>query len=659
MTNVAWLAAHARTPLPPERVRRWIDGVEATLAQRLGGLTRSQAGGNHTVVVAWSDAAHPPAWGPQVEAEGVRLAIHDGYPIGFERLHLERPSAFAIGAALERDASAIEHLLPPYANVVMDGGRLTISLDTLGFAKVYRAATPRLTVWSNSALLASLFAYGAGRLSEEGWTSLIARGAFLGETTPYAGIRLEAPGATVIARDEAGGLNVQRPVAGGSLFQPPLEDVATAVDRALHEVFASIARLGTGSLTVTLSGGRDSRLLAAIALELGLTDELWTSSPPELDLEIAGQLVARLDRPMVWTTRDKTAETRERDRAALDAGTDTVALWDRLIRYQAFGEGEGATTLHTTPPRPRTMLDRPMVWGIGAEFGRAFYYRLGDTAHPASAVRSFWDTVADGGRLVDPLAAHDLLVPLARSIRGSIEEAGIAGLHQLDHAYVFQRVRRLQNRLGTTSGLRPYFTVPYLRGTLGRPPSERARMTYHEALVARAYPAWAGIPYSHERRRSQAAATPQSYAEVFWESPYAARLHGEVMDALGTYPFVHRGEARRLLELGGRRDGLSVQRMRDLELLLDLVSFGHHLDSANASFVGADGVSALEIDEPLPTPAGPVARSAAEAARIRAGARVRRWRRSAAFARLARTQVRRLIRLVDRLSMLSTVGPGR
>ena len=657
MTNVVWLAAHSRTPLSPERVHRWVVAAEATLGPRVGGLTRAEAGGDHTLVVAWSEVTDPPSWGPQVEADGERLAIHDGYPIGFERLGLERPSAFAIGSMLERDATAIERLLPPYANVVIDAGRLTISLDTLGFAKVYRVVIPGLSVWSNSALLASLFAFGVARLSEEGWTSLVARDAFLGATTPYAGVQLEGPGATVIARDEAAGLSVQRPVVGGTLFQAPTEDVGTAVDRALHDVFSSIARLDPGPLTVTLSGGRDSRLLAAIALELDLVAELWTSSPPELDLEIAGRLIEHLDRPIAWTTRDKTAATRERDRAMLESGADTAALWDRLIRYQLVGEGEGETTLHTAPARPRRSLDRPFVWGIGAELGRAFYYRHGDTLHPASAVRAFWETVADGGRLVDPLAAHDLLVPLARALRSSMDDAGVTGLHQLDHFYVFQRVRRLQNRLGTTSGLRPYFTVPYARATLGRPPAERVRMTYHEALVARAYPAWAGIPYSHERGRSRSSsATAQSYAEVFWESPYAARLHAEVMDAIRAHPFVHRGEARRLLELGGRRDGLSVQRMRDLNRLLDLVSFDRHLGSANAAFVGAGGVAASERVAPPPATSAAVARGPTEAARIRAGARVRRWRRSMALARIARHHARRLFRLFDQLAMLQALG---
>ena len=300
------------------------------------------------------------------------------------------------------------------------------------------------------------------------------------------------------------------------------------------------------------------------------------------------------------------------------------------------------------------------MWGIGAELGRAFYYRHGDTLHPASAVRAFWETVADGGRLVDPLAAHDLLVPLARGLRSSMDDAGVTGLHQLDHFYVFQRVRRLQNRLGTTSGLRPYFTVPYARATLGRPPAERARMTYHEALVARAYPAWAGIPYSHERGRSRSSsATGQSYAEVFWESPYAARLHAEVMDAIRAHPFVHRGEARRLLELGGRRDGLSVQRMRDLNRLLGLVVF------RPASGIGERGVrrrrrrggfgacraAASDIGGHRSRPhrggAHPGRREGAPLAAVMA------------LARIARHHARRLFRLFDQLAMLQALGLRR
>ena len=124
--------------------------------------------------------------------------------------------------------------------------------------------------------------------------------------------------------------------------------------------------------------------------------------------------------------------------------------------------------------------------------------------------------------------------------------AGIEGLAQLDHWYVFQRVRRLQNRVGTTSGPRPYFGLAYLRATLGRSASALLLLLFHEALVAEAYPRWRGVPYAHQLSRTRPdVASAQSHAEAFWVSPFVAELHAEVIAALRDHPSIHRGEAAR------------------------------------------------------------------------------------------------------------------
>ena len=124
MTNVVWLAAHAATPFEPERLLTWADAIQATLAARLAPLTRVEAWSRHTALVAWVDERQIPRTWRQTQSAGGRLAITDGFPIGFERAGLTNAAPLAIADALVRDRRAIEVFLPPFASVAADHGRV-------------------------------------------------------------------------------------------------------------------------------------------------------------------------------------------------------------------------------------------------------------------------------------------------------------------------------------------------------------------------------------------------------------------------------------------------------------------------------------------------------------------------------------------------------
>jgi asparagine synthase (glutamine-hydrolysing) len=601
VTNVVWLAAHAADPIDDRRISAWLAAVEAAFSIRLTGLRRSALVARHTCLVAWSDPANVPRTWSQVEERPDCLAVSDGYPIGFEQLGLIVPRPSAVVEALDGDPSLIDALLPPYAGVLLRDGRLSLAIDALGFAKVYTTSTPGTTVWSSSAMLASLFAHGRADVADEAWIGLIAQDAFLGDDAPLANVRLERPRTIVRAVGAPGGLRIERSDPIAPLFHhEPENDVAGAVTDALRRVYRSIGRLDVGPLTVPLSGGRDSRLLAAVGLGSGAVDALWTSSPPEQDVDIARSLIARLHRPVPWSVRDKAGDTRQRDASAVAAGLTVPAIWDRLVAHQLSVEGEGIVTPHTSPRAPRASLEGATLWGIGGEFGRAYSYDARALARPDAATTWFWRAKARRASLIEPLVAREIIGRRLDAIRADFEDAGLHGLRQLDAQYVFGRVRRLQNRIGTTTGIRPFFTLPYLRATLPLPPSERARTTYHADIVRRTMPAWADVPFSHATRPTiRSEATQTSYAEAFWDGPFVAELSRDLLEALAGQDAVRSDRVAELLARAGRRDGGALARMRAFERLLGYVSYGRHVEVVVRDFRAAGGRAAVGDPHPV------------------------------------------------------------
>ncbi len=562
-----------------------------------------------------------------------------------------------VASELDEDFGLIDRILPPYANAAIRPGLLTVCIDSLGFAKVYRAKAGGLSAWSNSAMLTSLFCFGRANQSEDGWTALLAQEAFLGNSTPLAGVQLEEPRTFIRATDTPSGLQIERHDSLTPLFwaQAP-EDVAAAIDAAVSNTYRSISALGVGPLTVPLSGGRDSRLLAAIGLKHGLIDEFWTSSPPELDVTLAKKLIDRLDREIPWSTRDRSAEAQRLDGEAVADGRTTADIWNRLEDYQAFAEGEGVVGLETRRPSLRHSVDGATLWGIGGEFARAFYYKQPATVMPALALQRFWAARQLAPPMVDPLVAQDLLEPRIRQMRDELSASGIGGLHQLDHYYVFQRVRRLQNRLGTTSGIRPYFSPAYLAATLSQTPLERVQTRYYETVINRAYPAWANLPYSHELYHANPEiASPLSQARAFWRSAFVGGLVDELEELIKSTSLLVPGEARKLLNSGPMADDLT-KRMRQLGRLLNFFSYLRHLEGVRRSFDPADSAVQDGVAHEIPIAFTRRKRRPWSRAAVRLAAKLNFARERTK--RLASRVVRGIRRIRDRRNMVRPDSRG-
>ena len=84
-----------------------------------------------------------------------------------------------------------------------------------------------------------------------------------------------------------------------------------------------------------------------------LATRFWTSSPPELDLEIAQQLILRLDRAIPWSMRDKIAEARQRGIAPINRGAHDEPHLGRSSRRRRSRKAKATSRRRPPSPVPR------------------------------------------------------------------------------------------------------------------------------------------------------------------------------------------------------------------------------------------------------------------------------------------------------------------
>ncbi len=186
--------------------------------------------------------------------------------------------------------------------LLTDGGDGWVMTDVLGLRCLYWAEDDEvLAVSSRAALVAHALSPGSTPPRDAGTASwLVFTGHHLGDRTGYTGVRVVAPGARlrlqagtpvweqtqplVVARDDE-----LRRRSVGELAEIVQEDVAEALRAVLtHPAERHVIRL---------TGGKDSRLLLAVAVRAGMAEAFTyeTVGPPDLaDVRIAAGLCEAL-----------------------------------------------------------------------------------------------------------------------------------------------------------------------------------------------------------------------------------------------------------------------------------------------------------------------------------------------------------------------------
>jgi hypothetical protein len=433
-------------------------------------------------------------------------------PLGHERLlgAVEPEHApLALARRLEQTPEDVLELSGPFAMASMDRRTesMTLLTDSLGLGRLFELDTAEGRFWSNRPVAALLFAGVRAQADPLAWRRMAACDWPMGNETPYQGVRA-VPAATQIRIDKTG--HRERSLDVLSLLahrrREPLTD--SSVERtatALKETARSISKLWPQVPTLSLSGGRDSRLVVAAFVAAAAEVRLKTYPEPG-EVQAARQLVALLPRPVPHTVREQSAAE-----PTQTAGPSSGAYL-RALRWHDLTEGlRPAVYLKNRPPSALLRQRPALICGVRGEFGHAPGYP-GDAARlerlpRARRLNAFADSLQAKIVLPRGLAEHSVAA-VRDQIRRVLEHADLRGVTDskaLDWFYADERLRRW-GLVGESYGrVLPLLVPEFLSAAFGLSTAESVDSALHRALITRLVPAWSDVAfYSASLRQRQA-----------------------------------------------------------------------------------------------------------------------------------------------------------
>lgn len=572
VNNAARLALPFRTDGRPET--EWTDETRRVL------------------LAAWSNE--------QVQPARPLLSMGEGHAVGFSGyVHGPVPSAKDLASGPAPRLGGVWSLFAASSDGV------TALTCASGGEVVFYTQTPDLLVVGNRALLVHLVANPAGPEPDlVGLGGVFNSGYCVTARTAFTGVRALAPGQRLRC-DVGGSLSVGAYDADTS--------VASASDVA-EALIASVAPLRTldHPVRLGLTGGRDSRLLAALLSSAGVPVTTYTSGlPGDPDVVVAQEVAARLGvphkvtAPMGATVAEETVtfDVRSRVREAVVLGEGMLSAYDRVGRI------DDAYNDHTVP-----------FGGSGGEILRAYY---------AGSLKDLDDMVAVArymrGRLY---STAKRMTPAARVAYEAdtapwMSEAAERGAASLEDYYVRQRTGRWTGAARASASIGSLARRPYLdhlvvdavrRVPLRDRTSERLIADLLDVLA----PSLKDVRFAGRRWKFDQTPPVDPTARAEWESRAPVLgAHGDqaslnwrtdlpevrrelaaiISEAPGT--FWELADRKKVMEFLTPLDGRSradTMKMWHLATIADALTHGFYADSSKF-----DGTRA-EIVTALPTP---------------------------------------------------------
>lgn len=483
------------------------NGVEAGLARverwygrRWGrGVEERSTGSDRLGMRLWQLGEEPCRW-PGWAGAGAETVATVQVPVGYRQLVGDvalRLAPVALARRLHRDPAAVAGLTAPFVLARLDetAGSLDLWTDGLGVGRLYELRTVRGTFWSNRPLAALLFAGVRAVVDPLGWRRMAACDWAMGELTPYRDVHAVGAG-TWIRVDRSGrrqqSLDVlSRLVAArrDPLAPDTLDDVAGGLMGAAR----SVAQLWPGVPLLSLSGGRDSRLVAAAFVAAGLDVRLKTNGAVVGEAETARELVRRLGH---------TVEHEVGEPAAHRPGRPADGALLRARQWHDMTEGmRPAVYLPRAAPRVLIRQRGLSVGGVGGEFGHAPGYpddveRL-ERLEPSRRQRAFVDALRSKIVLPRGIArqAEDDVEAQIDKVLSHAAARSASDAKALDWFYADERLRRW-GMAGESHGVvLPLLAPEFVSAAFGLSTAGSRASALHHALIERLVPAWASVPF--------------------------------------------------------------------------------------------------------------------------------------------------------------------
>ena len=460
------------------RVQRWYEAA--------GQIDVDRSGDRSSGLIRWSTPGAIGWWEWTQDPNGARALPFPPMLPGSSGTHDEIKS---------QALKSIHECLPPFVALSHDArsGRITAATDILGLGKIYWAQTSRGIYFSNQPVALLLFSGTEPELDEIGWMHKASVGWFMENTTAYRGVYVMPPAA---AWDVHDGRAIEKRSAPSLLSSGNPNSAVDHTKFALKQTVESVVCV-VSDPTISLSGGRDSRLVVAAYLGAGLNFSCTTNDRVSGEVEVAKNLMELLPTPVRHQVQPL-AQYR------VDPGD--VSLLERALNWHNWSEGTRSEGyLWSRAPSPRLVAGVPrVVGGAGGDVAHGFYYG------PSSQNLILAGTDVTSETLRKKLMRKlfrprvDVSKEVKAGSRATVKETlmraeaeGISGFSLWDYFYLYERVRRWSGAAEPLS-ISPLHTPVFMRHALRMKPTQRVNNSLHNELINGMVPAWKGVPFFHE-----------------------------------------------------------------------------------------------------------------------------------------------------------------
>lgn len=424
------------------------------------------------------------------------------------------PVGLPVGSALEAGRGLLDgkdlHLdvVPPFGLIAVDdtAGRLAVQQDWYGMGQVFHYRRPGLVaVSSRPSLLPETFGDPV-EPDEVGWSYYLGNSAFAGSSSPVRGVRLLHAGERITGDRDAAGrwrlrhelrAGVEEVVADGAASRAPLDEVVDEVAAGISRVGASLARHYRGPVRLGLSGGKDSRLIAAALLSVGTTPVFETNEENPVEGETARTLTSLLRERRGLDVQHELYVATPRPQVL---GAPVPARAAALARRHDFMFASTYLNRPVAVPPPAALTAPSLTGALGEALIDVWVPREWVT-DPASATpdgareileRTLTRTVAP--EALTPHARghlHDLVTDVvARAARHGLDPFGTVA-----YGYLLGRMRRACTALTNLGQVMPLAIPEVFRASFRLTPAQKARRDVHRAVIGRLVPEWAEVPF--------------------------------------------------------------------------------------------------------------------------------------------------------------------
>jgi hypothetical protein len=434
---------------------------------------------------------------PVVAVSGPVTSISIGLPIGIDT------SAGPTGPATALLAGDDVHrtVVPPFGLLALDAaGRFAIQQDWLGMCRLFVGEADGVTALCTRPGLLAGFLHGTVRPDLDGWASYATTGHFGADSSPVRGTRLLQPGVRMTGRRRDGGgwqintdtrYGVDDVVMGGFAAQGrPLQESLEIAADGFTRTAADTCDLYADDVVMGLSGGKDSRLIAASLVAAGRAPRMFTNNDTPAEGEIAQHLVAIL--------RDRCGFDVPHELRLVGAPADVLAvgLRERTERLQRRYDHQFPSSYTTRSAGPALLPNTPRsatLSGVGGELVTGYWYprQDGESVEQVTLSRLL-------SAVPQAVADPDVLARERDRITGVLDHAkaiGLSGVHLADYVYLVERVRRWYGSAYTVGVVTPYLSPQFVSASFALDARHKRERVLHPQLTRHLVPEWADVPY--------------------------------------------------------------------------------------------------------------------------------------------------------------------